>query len=87
MRSPKSRFSLPTELRNRHRLFGRRPAVTAIHAGLECGIIRTNYPHLDMISFGPTICYPHSPDEKVSIPSVERFWNYLLETLRSAPEK
>ena len=69
------------------RLFGRRPAVTAIHAGLECGIIRTNYPHLDMISFGPTICYPHSPDEKVSIPSVERFWNYLLETLRSAPEK
>ena len=46
-----------------------------------------NYPHLDMISFGPTICYPHSPDEKVSIPSVERFWNYLLETLRSAPEK
>ena len=69
------------------RLFGRRPVVTAIHAGLECGIIRTNYPHLDMISFGPTICYPHSPDEKVSIPSVERFWNYLLETLRSAPEK
>ena len=69
------------------RLFGRRPAVTAIHAGLECGIIRTNYPHLDMISFGPTICYPHSPDEKVSIPSVERFWNYLLETLRSAHEK
>ena len=61
--------------------------MTDIHAGLECGIIRTNYPHLDMISFGPTICYPHSPDEKVSIPSVERFWNYLLETLRSAPEK
>ena len=40
-----------------------------------------------MISFGPTICYPHSPDGKVSIPSVERFWNYLLETLRSASEK
>ena len=50
-------------------------------------MIGGTYPKLDMISFGPTICYPHSPDEKVSIPSVERFWNYLLETLRSAPEK
>ena len=50
-------------------------------------IIGSKYPKMDMISFGPTICYPHSPDEKVSIPSVERFWNYLLETLRSAPEK
>ena len=68
-------------------LFGVEPAVTAIHAGLECGIIGTNYPGLDMISFGPTICYPHSPDEKVSIPSVERFWKYLLATLRHAPAK
>jgi len=68
-------------------LFGSEPAVTAIHAGLECGIIGTNYPGLDMISFGPTIRYPHSPDEKVSIPSVERFWKYLLATLRNAPAK
>ena len=51
-------------------LYGRKPAVTAIHAGLECGIIGSNYPGLDMISFGPTICYPHSPDEKVEIASV-----------------
>ncbi len=45
-------------------LFGKEPAVTAIHAGLECGIIGTNYPKLDMISFGPTICYPHSSGRK-----------------------
>lgn len=68
-------------------LFGRKPAITAIHAGLECGIISSHYPHLDMISFGPTICYPHSPDEKVNIPSVGRFWDYLLATLRNAPAK
>ncbi len=68
-------------------LFGVEPAVTAIHAGLECGIIGTNYPGLDMISFGPTIRYPHSPDEKVSVPSVERFWKYLLATLRHAPAR
>lgn len=69
------------------RLFGRRPVVTAIHAGLECGIIRTNYPHLDMISFGPTICYPHSPDEKVEIASVGKFYDFLVDTLRNVPEK
>ena len=68
-------------------LFGRKPAVTAIHAGLECGIIGGTYPNLDMISFGPTICYPHSPDEKVSIESVDRFYRFLLHTLRNAPRK
>lgn len=68
-------------------LFGKAPAVMAIHAGLECGIISTNYPHLDMISFGPTIVHPHSPDEKVNIPSVGRFWKFLLDTLRNAPFK
>ncbi|WP_310648281.1 hypothetical protein [Alistipes sp. AF48-12] len=66
-------------------LFGRRPVVTAIHAGLECGIIGTNYPALDMISFGPTILHPHSPDEKVNVASVGRFWQYLLATLRNVP--
>ena len=50
-------------------LYGRKPLVTAIHAGLECGIIGGKYPGLDMISFGPTICYPHSPDEKADIAS------------------
>lgn len=68
-------------------LYGKRPAVTAIHAGLECGIIGSNYPGLDMISFGPTICYPHSPDEKVEIASVEKFYDFLLHTLKNAPNK
>ncbi len=68
-------------------LYGKEPAVTAIHAGLECGIIGSNYPNLDMISFGPTICYPHSPDEKVEIASVEKFYDFLLHTLKNAPLK
>lgn len=66
-------------------LYGKEPAVTAIHAGLECGIIGGKYPGLDMISFGPTICYPHSPDEKVEIASVAKFYDFLLHTLRSVP--
>lgn len=68
-------------------LFGAKPAVTAIHAGLECGIIGGTYPNLDMISFGPTICYPHSPDEKVNIASVGKFYRFLLHTLKNAPLK
>ena len=68
-------------------LYGRKPAVTAIHAGLECGIIGGVYPNLDMISFGPTICYPHSPNEKVEIASVAKFYDFLLHTLKNAPEK
>ena len=68
-------------------LYGKKPEVTAIHAGLECGIIGSNYPGLDMISFGPTICYPHSPDEKVEIASVEKFYDFLLHTLKNAPKK
>ena len=68
-------------------LYGKQPAVTAIHAGLECGIIGSNYPDLDMISFGPTICYPHSPDEKVEIASVEKFYDFLTHTLKNAPLK
>ena len=68
-------------------LFGKKPLVTAIHAGLECGIIGSNYPGLDMISFGPTICYPHSPDEKVEIASVGKFYDFLTDTLRHIPEK
>ena len=68
-------------------LFGKEPSVTAIHAGLECGIIGGTYPNLDMISFGPTICYPHSPDEKVEIASVGKFYSFLLDTLKNAPLK
>lgn len=68
-------------------LYGKDPAVTAIHAGLECGIIGGNYPKMDMISFGPTICYPHSPDEKVEIASVGKFYDFLVHTLANVPQK
>ncbi|MEG1622145.1 MAG: aminoacyl-histidine dipeptidase [Alistipes sp.] len=68
-------------------LYGKEPAVTAIHAGLECGIIGSKYPKMDMISFGPTICYPHSPDEKVEIASVAKFYDFLLHTLKHIPTK
>ncbi|MBK8877700.1 MAG: aminoacyl-histidine dipeptidase [Haliscomenobacter sp.] len=62
-------------------LFGTAPKVAACHAGLECGIIGTHYSGMDMISFGPTIRHPHSPDEKVHIASVEKFWGYLTTIL------
>jgi len=63
--------------------FGKTPEVKVIHAGLECGIIGDVYKNMDMISFGPTIRHPHSPDEKVNIESVEKFWKYLVETLKA----
>ncbi len=68
-------------------IYGVVPETRGIHAGLECGIIGSVYPGLDMISFGPTIRYPHSPDEKVNIPSVEKFYNFMVATLEAAPEK
>jgi len=67
--------------------FGKTPDIKAIHAGLECGLIAGVYPNLDLISFGPTIRYPHSPDEKVHIESVGKFWDFLQETLKNAPVK
>lgn len=67
--------------------FGKTPEIKAIHAGLECGLIGGVYPNLDMISFGPTIRYPHSPDEKVNIPSVKKFFDFLCETLKEIPLK
>jgi len=68
-------------------MFGNAPKIMAIHAGLECGIIMGGYPHLDSISFGPTIRHPHSPDEKVDISTVEKFYKFLVETLANAPVK
>ncbi|MDR0506920.1 MAG: aminoacyl-histidine dipeptidase [Dysgonamonadaceae bacterium] len=62
---------------------GFKPKVEVMHAGLECGIILSNVPGLDTVSFGPTIKYPHSPDEKVEIASVQKFWNYLLKILKA----
>ena len=67
-------------------LFGEKPHVMAIHAGLECGILGERYHGLDMISFGPTIKHPHSPDEKVNIVSVQKFWNFLLAILKDTPK-
>lgn len=63
-------------------LFSSKPKVAACHAGLECGIISEHYPGLDMISFGPTIRHPHSPDEKVNIESVRKFWGFLTAALQ-----
>lgn len=67
--------------------FGNKPKIAAIHAGLECGLLGGVYKNWDMISFGPTIRFPHSPDEKVNVPSVKKFWDFLVETLKNAPAK
>ena len=67
--------------------FGCIPEIRAIHAGLECGILGGTYPNWDMISLGPTIRFPHSPDEKVNIESVSKFWDFLIETLKNIPSK
>jgi len=69
------------------KLYGKIPEIKAVHAGLECGLIGGLYPKMDMISFGPTIRSPHSPDEKVSIESVQKFWGFLAETLKHIPLK
>jgi dipeptidase D len=64
-----------------------KPKVVACHAGLECGILGTNYPDMDMISFGPTIHGAHSPDERASIKSAQKFWKFVVEILESIPVK
>jgi dipeptidase D len=64
-------------------MYGKEPEVKAIHAGLECGLLGGIYPEWDMISCGPTIRYPHSPDEKVNIESVEKWWNFTAATLEN----
>ncbi len=68
-------------------LFGEKPKVVACHAGLECGILGQNYPEMDMISFGPTIKGAHSPDERVSVSSVQKFWKYVTKILEDIPKK
>lgn len=69
------------------KLFGVEPKVKAIHAGLECGLFLQKYPSLDMVSFGPTLRGVHSPDERMLIPTVEKFWNHLLDILAHIPVK
>ncbi len=68
-------------------LFGEPASVEACHAGLECGIIGTNYPHMQMISFGPNIRGAHSPDERAQISSMQKFWKLLLATLKRIPKR
>lgn len=65
------------------RLFGVKPVVRAIHAGLECGLFLEKYPHLEMVSFGPTLRGVHSPDERLEIVTVDKFWKLLLEVLKN----
>ncbi|HTG66727.1 MAG TPA: aminoacyl-histidine dipeptidase [Flavobacterium sp.] len=69
------------------KLNGEKPKVVACHAGLECGILGANYPDMDMISFGPTIRGAHSPDERASIASSQKFWKFLVEILANIPVK
>jgi len=64
-------------------LYGKEPIVKAIHAGLECGVIGERIPGMDMISFGPTLEAVHSPDERIHIDTVEKFWAFLLQVLKS----
>jgi dipeptidase D len=67
-------------------LFNEEPQIKAIHAGLECGLFLLKYPTLDMISFGPTIKGAHTPEERIRIDTVEKFWLFLLEMLRQSPK-
>jgi len=64
---------------------GEAPRVVACHAGLECGILGQNYPDMDMISFGPTIHGAHSPDERASVSSAQKYWKFVLEILKNIP--
>jgi len=68
-------------------MFGNEPKVMAIHAGLECGILSGAYPHWDMVSCGPTLLSPHSPDERAFIPSVPKVWEFLKAVLENIPKK
>ncbi len=68
-------------------LFNKVPEIMVIHAGLECGLFKTAYPHWDMVSIGPTIKFPHSPDEKIEIATVEQYWQLLIGVLANIPQK
>jgi dipeptidase D len=69
-----------------HDVYGHKPNIMVIHAGLECGLFKQPYPNMDMISFGPTIKYPHSPDEKVQISTVGQFWQQMIMLLKNIPD-
>jgi dipeptidase D len=81
---PEPNSELVLKLQAAHqKLFGQPAMLIAMHAGLECGVIGEKYPGVQMISFGPTICNPHSPNERVQISTVQAFWNYLTLVLES----
>jgi len=67
-------------------LEGKNPETKVVHAGLECGIFAPIYPNMDMISFGPTVCSPHTPDERLLLPTVIPFYNYLKLALENIPQ-
>ena len=69
------------------KLNGEEPIVSVVHAGLECSIIMAKYPGMDVVSFGPTLQYPHTPSEQLKIDTVEPFWNLIVATLENAPMK
>ena len=68
-------------------IYGHKPNIMVIHAGLECGLFKKPYPNMDMVSFGPTIKFPHSPDEKVKIDTVDLFWQQMVALLANIPVK
>ncbi|WP_158130040.1 aminoacyl-histidine dipeptidase [Vibrio fluvialis] len=68
-------------------IYGHKPNIMVIHAGLECGLFKKPYPEMDMVSFGPTIKFPHSPDEKVKIDTVGLFWEQMIALLENIPAK
>ena len=69
------------------KLFGKEPIVRGIHAGLECGLLSERYPNMDMVSFGPTLRFVHTPDEKLHIPTVQMVWDHLLDIMKNVPAK
>ena len=69
------------------KLFGKAPIVRGIHAGLECGLFSERYPNLDMVSFGPTLRFVHTPEERLLIPTVQMVWDHLLDVLKNIPQK
>ena len=78
---------LKTMIKTYKNLYKKEPAVMAIHAGLECGLLGGKYPDMEMISFGPTLQSPHSPDERANIPSCVKFYDYLIAALEAMPVK
>ena len=85
---PKPNSPVLALLQNTYKtLYGKDAAVKVVHAGLECGLLGGTYPNWDMISIGPTIESPHSPDEKVHIKSVDKFWGFLLASLKVISEQ